>query len=366
MPAGISLYSGTYWAALDAMVPNSNTPSIPPNTPTDSIDSTQPYLGTVSQSIVDLDGDGKLDILTKDNDNFFRWNQNQITYTYFHWPLYNSVKSGSFSDKKILFPTPISVSIQLEGAEIEGIGVINGTEIFSLGSTFTLTASSKKGYIFEKWSGDIASFEGTLTGTLNSPLSLIAHFAKDISDSDGDGLSNYREVIELGTNSDNNDTDGDGLDDSEEVEMGSNPNNSDKIIVDYLRGKASVTLAIEKQKSADQARKIGFEEGNATGSLFVINNPNQFELFSQDQLDSAVQLASMNGTNSGIKQGENRVIGNPQEYSLVSKSEYDSKVEELIESISNDNTPYTSGWFYVSSRGWIFRIKKFFHTSLTP
>ena len=71
VPAGISLYSGTYWAALDAMVPDSNTPSIPPNTPTDSIDSTQSYLGTVSQSIVDLDGDGKLDILTKDNDNFF-------------------------------------------------------------------------------------------------------------------------------------------------------------------------------------------------------------------------------------------------------------------------------------------------------
>ena len=150
--------------------------------------------------------------------------------------------------------------------------------------------------------------------------------------------------------------------------MGSNPNNSDKIIVDYLRGKASVTLAIEKQKSADQARKIGFEEGNATGSLFVINNPNQFELFSQDQLDSAVQLASMNGTNSGIKQGENRVIGNPQEYSLVSKSEYDSKVEELIESISNDNTPYTSGWFYVSSRGWIFsnqEVFPYFFDSLT-
>lgn len=48
-----------------------------------------------------------------------------------------------------------------------------------------------------------------------------------IADTDGDGLSDGAEVLQVGTNPLDADTDGDGLDDGEEVEMGTDPENAD-------------------------------------------------------------------------------------------------------------------------------------------
>jgi len=300
VPYGTPLTSTAYWLSLDSAVPSTTAGTTP---------------GTASLLIVDLNKDGRPDILTKGSDQFFYWNQNQITYSYsYYFSQWASYKSGSFANRRLLFPTPISVTIKLEGAERNDIGSVNGTEELDLGSQYTLTATSKFGYAFDRWSGDFESTETILNGTLNSPLVLTAHYLKDLTDPDGDGLTNYREFIELGTNAYNNDTDGDGLIDGEEVEIGSSPLNSNKIVVDYLNGKAAVTLAVELQKS----KVISREEG------------------------------------------EQIVINDPQQFDLVSKSDYDKMVQELISLSENKSTPYTSGWFYVSSRSWIFTNREIF------
>jgi flagellar biosynthesis/type III secretory pathway protein FliH len=305
------------------------------------------------------------------------------------------------------------VTIKLEGDENPAVGSVTGTEEINLGSDYTLTAGSQGGYVFERWSGDSASDQNPISGTLQSPLTLIAHYVKDMRDSDGDGLNNYREFVELGTNADSNDTDADGLADKEEVDIGSSPLDSDKVIVDYLRGQATVTLQAtealhqaemeaerissyasgrvfgfeegnqsgvlfvannpgrydlftetELNSSVEQAthegRARGFEEGNQSGVLFVANNPGRYDLFTETELDTSVEQATVDGRNAGISEGEQRVVSDPKTYSLVSKSDYDSMVQELIELSDNNSTPYTSGWFYISSRDWIYTNKEIF------
>jgi hypothetical protein len=383
---------------------------------------------TKSLTIADLNGDGRPDILTEGNDGYFYWNKNELVLipeltprgwmTVSHgwqWTYITTyTTSGSIQKRRLLFPTPISVTIKLEGDENPAVGSVTGTEEINLGSDYTLTAGSQGGYVFERWSGDLASDQNPIGGTLQSPLTLTAHYVKDMGDSDGDGLSNYREYVELGTNADSNDTDADGLFDKEEVEdIGSSPLDSDKVIVDYLRGQATVTLQAtealhqaemeaeklssyesgrdlgfeegnesgilfvannpahynlftetELNSSVEQAthegRTVGFEEGNQSGVLFVANNPERYDLFTETQLDASVAQATADGRNAGITTGEQRVVSDPKTYSLVSKSDYDSMVQELIELSDNNSTPYTSGWFYISSRNWIYTNKEIF------
>ena len=60
--------------------------------------------------------------------------------------------------------------------------------------------------------------------------------AKD--DTDGDGLTNYAELVTHGTKVDDNDTDNDGLLDNEEIQIGTDPKISNSNIVNFLNSKA--------------------------------------------------------------------------------------------------------------------------------
>jgi len=59
-------------------------------------------------------------------------------------------------------------------------------------------------------------------------------------DSDGDGLSNYREFAVLGTDPFNTDSDGDGLSDRDELAIGTDPAVSNKATADAIIGNARV------------------------------------------------------------------------------------------------------------------------------
>ena len=71
-------------------------------------------------------------------------------------------------------------------------------------------------------------------------------------------------------------------------------------------------------------------------------------------MESAIQLASYDARNEGISEGEMRVLSNPDEFSLVSRDEYDEMIKSLIDLSDNDSTPYTSGWFFIAERDWIY------------
>jgi uncharacterized repeat protein (TIGR02543 family) len=114
-------------------------------------------------------------------------------------------------------------------------GSVNIEGVYDSGNSVTLTATpSNSGYIFSGWSGDASGTSTPLTITADSDKTITANFSKDEGDDDGDGISNYEEIVTYGTSKSSNDSDGDGLTDKEETDRGLNPNSSDKAIIDAV------------------------------------------------------------------------------------------------------------------------------------
>lgn len=115
-------------------------------------------------------------------------------------------------------------------------------------------------------------------------------------DSDHDGISDYEELFTYKTNPATEDSDSDGLPDDLEIEFGSNPSTSDAELVRYLKG-------------------LGEEE---------------------------TMLA---------------VFNNLSAYGLVTQNEYEAVKEQIEMTADTNATPYTSDWFYMPERGWMWTDK---------
>ncbi len=99
-------------------------------------------------------------------------------------------------------------------------GNIPGAGVYEAGSTVTLTASPDPGYVLTGWTGDASGSVTPLDITMNSDKTVGATFGPDLGDNDGDGLTNYQEIVLYGTNPDVKDSDGDGLTDDYELGVG--------------------------------------------------------------------------------------------------------------------------------------------------
>jgi uncharacterized repeat protein (TIGR02543 family) len=115
-------------------------------------------------------------------------------------------------------------------------GRITGSGLYGNGAAVPVAAVSNPGYTFAGWTGD---FSGQPAGFTTAPLTAdrtaVANFIPDTSDSDGDGLNAYQEIVLNGTNPAAADSDGDGLTDGEEVNaIGSNPLGDDSPLAAYL------------------------------------------------------------------------------------------------------------------------------------
>lgn len=117
-------------------------------------------------------------------------------------------------------------------------------------SEISLIAKPCSGYVFERWAGDLDSTDVELSIILDRRLSVLAIFGPDLADDDGDGLSNFEEIVIHGTDPNNPDTSGDGISDGQAVTFGLDP----------LENYSNV---------------IGF----------IVGHPNQFNLFSTDSIN---------------------------------------------------------------------------------
>ena len=48
------------------------------------------------------------------------------------------------------------------------------------------------------------------------------------------------------------------------------------------------------------------------------------------------------------------ILSNPSAYNLVTQSAYDEKMNELMSASDIKVTPYTTDWFYLPNRGWLW------------
>ena len=113
-------------------------------------------------------------------------------------------------------------------------GSASGGGSYQQGTELALNASPELGYSFIGWTGDLTSADNPLVLKASSNLSLTATFGPDLEDTDGDGLSNYDEIITHGTSPDKADSDEDGLNDKREIDVGMNPLQSDRDMIDKI------------------------------------------------------------------------------------------------------------------------------------
>ena len=94
-------------------------------------------------------------------------------------------------------------------------GTITGnTSPYLSAATATLTATPAPGYLFTGWAGDATGTTNPFSVLMDSDKTITATFTPDTNDTDADGLTNYQEIVEYGTDPTKQDTDNDGVKDS--------------------------------------------------------------------------------------------------------------------------------------------------------
>lgn len=139
---------------------------------------------------------------------------------------------------------------------------------------------------------------------------------KDLRDNDSDGLNNYEEISQYFTNPDKSDSDEDGIMDGKEINLGLDPNISDKALIDFISSNFQLTDDINQTKI--------YESGKADGIKEVQNQPSNFGLVPKST------------------------------YQQVPSPSSSKSINEI------ESTPYTQGWFYSPDAGWLWTNSKAF------
>ncbi len=193
-------------------------------------------------------------------------------------------------------PTRLLTILDLENGSVTGGGS------FNLGAQATLTATPSAGYVFAGWSGDATSADTPLIIAIDSNKSIGATFTEDTRDPDEDGLSNYQELVELGTDPNDSDSDADGYNDGQEQSEGTDPNDAASLPTRSISiatptngtvsGTGSYPLGSVTEVSASPSLGYVFSAwfGDITGtenpfSLTLDSNIIAVALFAQDQRD---------------------------------------------------------------------------------
>ena len=118
------------------------------------------------------------------------------------------------------FPTRVLLVLNTENGSVSGAGV------YSLGAVVGLLVTPEPGYVFTGWTGDAVGIEAPFTLVIENDSTIGAQFARDLDDNDSDGLTNYDEIVVLGTDPDNADSDDDGYNDGLEQREETDPDDS--------------------------------------------------------------------------------------------------------------------------------------------
>ena len=132
---------------------------------------------------------------------------------------------GSDPNISSSFPTRTLTVSESNNGSVIGAGISDGSaKIYPLGASTTLTPRADQGYLFNGWSGDFNGLDNPLPVQVTGNLNVGANFVQDLRDQDEDGLTNYDEILVIGTDPRDPDSDNDGYNDGLEQSEGTNPN----------------------------------------------------------------------------------------------------------------------------------------------
>jgi len=288
------------------------------------------------------------------------------------------IGDGSLTNRSNPVPIISSYTLVVNGTPE---GNATGAGEWSIGSPVTLIATPKPGYLFAGWTGDLNSADANVTITPSANMEVNATFTQDLNDNDDDNLTNFYEIVTLGTNADNNDTDGDGLLDGEEVGIfGIDPlinnapivalfaqreidahalglaegNASGQQYVYDFRSTFSLYNEAEVNASAQQRESNGSLTGEPLGRLYVQANPTEFNLYTEADLNASMASERVRGLADGNQSGKNQVISNPSFYGLYTETEINATIaSESIRGLADGNA---SGKAYVQTKRVIYSL----------
>ena len=189
---------------------------------------------------------------------------------------------------------------------VNGTGSTNGTSSFNGSSSLNGTGSTHLQVTATRQSVNGTQRQGSVNATLvevagGSWTVTVAQSAPSLLDTDGDGLSNFSETYEYGTDPLLADTDGDGIGDGVEVTyrgLGFNPlENSDSLLQQIQQAAASLPGMVTPAQKAKLARGGGIElspgPNNSVDVTFILERSEDLTTWTEvDRLD---QTVSMNG-----------------------------------------------------------------------
>ena len=143
---------------------------------------------------------------------------------------YNATMEGIFS---ITIIDTVDFTVVIN---VENNGTVTGAGQYDEGASVNVAATPGLGFVFNGWLGDFNSSEANETITVNNNYTFAAIFGQDTEDGDGDGLSNYEELVIYLSDPNDSDSDNDSLSDGQEVQIGLDPNSANHDLVSYFFG----------------------------------------------------------------------------------------------------------------------------------
>ncbi|MDA9831968.1 hypothetical protein N9C66_11575, partial [Akkermansiaceae bacterium] len=168
------------------------------------------FSGAPDRNLFDRDGDGVLDA---DEVSLFGTNPDLKDSDNDGYDDGFEIKNSADPNDLDSFPTR-SLTI-----EVSPNGIITGGGVYRPEDFAIIQAIPEPGYLFDSWVGGVSGNKNPLTIEMTSSLTVGASFVADERDSDGDGLTNYEEIVVSQSDPDVPDSDGDGLTDGQEVNL---------------------------------------------------------------------------------------------------------------------------------------------------
>ena len=242
-----------------------------------------------------------------------------------------------------------SVTVSGDFNTTTSIGVYDKDTVVNLNASF-----SSLGYLFS-WYGNVSSSNQATTVTMSAQQSVTASFYQDTSDSDGDGLTNYAELVTHSTDPNDSDSDNDTLTDGEEIQIGLEPNEGETALVSFFAARestarsegktsgiayvqanpATYSLYTETEKNASDATEF------ASGIAYVQYKPEKYDLYTEAEKNASDATQYASGVSDGNTSGIAYVQANLSTYSLYTE----------VEKNASDVTQYTSGKTVGSAEG---------------